>query len=259
MCRKKAKDGIWPVKLTGREVCEYADWLERETNCVVLNRFGRDDAVFFMHYSDFFTPDNEERCEDGSCVYVLSEDCLKRLEAWPDVGKCVMMLFDPPLNYDMRVLVAAGIVEQEPRQEQETKEERKMPKKRCPNCGHEIFIVTAHVTQDWLVDRDGDFVECAQEAVEVTHKPDDGDIWTCRRCGYSEEGRRFNMDWPEDALPTAVAKLVDTDQDGNPIGKAACYWCEDSGMKPADDDAKCSRCVVRRLLAHAGTERIDEG
>ena len=28
--------------------------------------------------------------------------------------------------------------------------------KKCPNCGSEEFFVTAHVTQDWLVDKQDD-------------------------------------------------------------------------------------------------------
>lgn len=29
----------------------------------------------------------------------------------------------------------------------------------CPKCGNTTFIATAHVTQTWLVDEDGDFIE----------------------------------------------------------------------------------------------------
>ena len=46
----------------------------------------------------------------------------------------------------------------------------------CPKCGNTTFITTAHVTQTWLVDEDGDFDE-------VTHAPDAEDLFTCSKCG----------------------------------------------------------------------------
>lgn len=44
-----------------------------------------------------------------------------------------------------------------------------------PNCGNNHFYVTAHVTQDWIVDEDEGFVECANE------------------CGYTSSGDTFNV------------------------------------------------------------------
>lgn len=70
---------------------------------------------------------------------------------------------------------------------------RDMPKI-CPRCGNATFVVTAHVTQDWLVDADGNFVEEKQSCVEVTHAPDDGDIWTCAVCGLAEPGSGFERE-----------------------------------------------------------------
>ena len=64
--------------------------------------------------------------------------------------------------------------------------------KRCPQCGFQKFIVTAHVTQDWCVDEDGDFMTCLQNCVEVTHKPDDEDLWECVFCGFKAAGSEFN-------------------------------------------------------------------
>lgn len=66
-----------------------------------------------------------------------------------------------------------------------------MPK-RCPKCGSQVFSVTAHVTQDWEVDQDGDFLRCTNECVETTHRPDDDDIWTCAKCGHEAPGKDFN-------------------------------------------------------------------
>lgn len=52
----------------------------------------------------------------------------------------------------------------------------------CPKCGGTIFIVTAHVTQDWKVNEFGDFIEEVSSCEEVTHRPDDDDVWTCANC-----------------------------------------------------------------------------
>lgn len=46
----------------------------------------------------------------------------------------------------------------------------------CPKCGNTTFIATAHVTQTWLVDEDGDFIEAKSDCDEVTHAPDAEDF-----------------------------------------------------------------------------------
>lgn len=66
-----------------------------------------------------------------------------------------------------------------------------MSKHICPKCGNDTFRVTAHVTQDWEVDSEGDFIDCLNDAVEITHQPDDDDIWECSGCGYSADGSEF--------------------------------------------------------------------
>lgn len=53
----------------------------------------------------------------------------------------------------------------------------------CPKCGNTTFIATAHVTQTWLVDEDGDFIEAQSDCDEVTHAPDAEDLFTCSKCG----------------------------------------------------------------------------
>ena len=65
--------------------------------------------------------------------------------------------------------------------------------KRCPKCGAEIFYVTAHVVQDWKVNRNGDFVEIVDDCIEVAHYPDDMDIWSCANCLYEDRGIAFNV------------------------------------------------------------------
>lgn len=74
-----------------------------------------------------------------------------------------------------------------------SQEEIKMTnnKYRCPVCGAKNFEVTAHVTQDWKIDCNGTFLEALNECVEVTHYPDETDIWSCSNCDFSAEGKSF--------------------------------------------------------------------
>lgn len=61
----------------------------------------------------------------------------------------------------------------------------------CPKCGSKSFLVLAHVTQEWLVDGAGDYLHCTEERVEVTHKPDEQDVWTCFNCCHEAEGSKL--------------------------------------------------------------------
>ena len=65
--------------------------------------------------------------------------------------------------------------------------------KKCPKCGCTKFHATAHVTQDWEVDQNGNFVKSLNDCVEVTHFPDDEDVWDCANCGYSAAGSEFEI------------------------------------------------------------------
>lgn len=51
------------------------------------------------------------------------------------------------------------------------------------NPEHDRFITVAHVTQDWVVDENGNFLEVAEECLEVTHGPDKYNSWICDICG----------------------------------------------------------------------------
>jgi hypothetical protein len=56
----------------------------------------------------------------------------------------------------------------------------------CPNNPkHNHFITTAHVTQDWVVDKDGDFVKCLDQCSQVDNFPEKGNQFTCKKC-YAE-------------------------------------------------------------------------
>lgn len=53
----------------------------------------------------------------------------------------------------------------------------------CPNDPtHETFVTVAHVSEDWLVDRNGSFIESCG-TLETVADPDPGNLWTCRTCG----------------------------------------------------------------------------
>lgn len=55
----------------------------------------------------------------------------------------------------------------------------------CPNNhNHKEFSVTAHVTQQWKVCENGEFIETLDNCIEVTHGPNAHDfIFTCIDCG----------------------------------------------------------------------------
>lgn len=65
-------------------------------------------------------------------------------------------------------------------------------KTRCTNVLKDVIGLTmgnAHVVQGWRVDCDGEFIEETESCVEVTHKPDDDDIWQCTKCGWEGPGK----------------------------------------------------------------------
>jgi ribosomal protein S27AE len=68
-----------------------------------------------------------------------------------------------------------------------------MQRKKCPKCGAGVFYVSAHVIQDWEVDEYGNFINTIDDCVEVTHHPDDNDLWECVKCGCNAPGRDFNV------------------------------------------------------------------
>ena len=54
----------------------------------------------------------------------------------------------------------------------------------CPNNkNHNEFITVAYVSQDWVVDSEGEFIrECDCEN-QTLHRPNSGNEWTCGICG----------------------------------------------------------------------------
>lgn len=72
--------------------------------------------------------------------------------------------------------------------------------KKCPICGNTEFHVTAHVTQSWLVDGEGCFMEALSDCDAVTHEPDNQDLWTCSKCGHEAPGEKFEVDGCENPV-----------------------------------------------------------
>lgn len=53
----------------------------------------------------------------------------------------------------------------------------------CPkNENHKEFITVAHVSQDWKVDENGNWIDTVDESLEVTAKPQAENTWTCFIC-----------------------------------------------------------------------------
>jgi hypothetical protein len=54
----------------------------------------------------------------------------------------------------------------------------------CPkDKTHDRFVVTAHVTEDWVVDANGDYIETfLRSDCVVIHEPDEEDVWQCFMC-----------------------------------------------------------------------------
>lgn len=76
----------------------------------------------------------------------------------------------------------------------------------CPKCGSMAFYVTAHVTQSWTADEFGSFLSELSSCDEVTHAPDDDDIWECANCCHDAAGRELVRTVTEDEYMTLVEK-----------------------------------------------------
>ena len=75
----------------------------------------------------------------------------------------------------------------------------------CPRCGGTTFETVAHITQTWKVDEYGNFLLALSECDEVTHWPDNDNIWVCSACGT--EGLLYSKDYAPLAIPERFAKL----------------------------------------------------
>lgn len=66
--------------------------------------------------------------------------------------------------------------------------------KRCPNCGCTRFYVIAHVTQGWEVNKNGDWLMTIDNCIDITHRPDNYDLWECLECAYKANGFEFEVE-----------------------------------------------------------------
>jgi hypothetical protein len=59
----------------------------------------------------------------------------------------------------------------------------------CPkDPSHDQFVTVAHVTEDWVVDSEGDFIEVHEgNQGEVVAKPHPDNTWQCLLCGTEAE------------------------------------------------------------------------
>ena len=122
--------------------------------------------------------------------------------------------------------------------------------KRCPKCGHAEFTTTAHVMQEWLVNKHGDFISAVADCLEVTHGPDDGNLWECARCGFSAGGSAFDHEESEpEPVPELVQKLMDRMNDDAVLVSAMCDWRKDTSKC---DPANCGTCPMTAILRDAG-------
>ena len=80
-------------------------------------------------------------------------------------------------------------------------------KKACPKCGGRTFAVNAHVVQGWLVNEDGEYVATTEDCVEVTHEPDDDDLWCCESCGHEASGRDMHFSDTHTSLVLELSKM----------------------------------------------------
>jgi cytochrome oxidase Cu insertion factor (SCO1/SenC/PrrC family) len=56
----------------------------------------------------------------------------------------------------------------------------------CPNNPeHKKFVTVAHISQDWVVDENGNFIEVYNECNETVAPPNPDNIWECNECGAS--------------------------------------------------------------------------
>lgn len=62
---------------------------------------------------------------------------------------------------------------------------------RCPKCGGLTFRASAHVVQEWVVDENGNYMECSEECSEVVHVPTGDNLWSCHACGHTAPGDEF--------------------------------------------------------------------
>ena len=104
-------------------------------------------------------------------------------------------------------------------------------KARCPkNETHKRFITVAHVTEDWVVDEKGNFIEvCDETCGETTHGPDPENTWQCAIC-FAE------------AIVVANQQEDDSEKIRKLYENGECPDCGDTIPPTMVDGGECENC-----------------
>jgi|19_taG_2_1085344.scaffolds.fasta_scaffold04570_6 hypothetical protein len=64
-------------------------------------------------------------------------------------------------------------------------------KAKCPNDpNHKEFVTVAYVSEDWVVDENGDFIEVFENNDTcILHEPSADNIWYCNTCDNGTEAK----------------------------------------------------------------------
>lgn len=79
----------------------------------------------------------------------------------------------------------------------------------CPICGGTEFFTPAHVSETWIVDGAGNWLETVTTGDDIIAPPDNGNIWECINCGAEGvlvEDDRTTPEWR--AIYTPTLKLA---------------------------------------------------
>ena len=135
----------------------------------------------------------------------------------------------------------------------------------CPRCGNLAFSVTAHVAQDWVVNHNGDYIETINQCSQVTHEPDDDDVWQCMKCGYDGAGKEFVINDPE-RIEEVLGNISGSLSEEKPVVEQPMtgetyYGLEDARKRLCDfcEAGECESCMVSRLLDDAYIEARNAG
>ena len=62
-------------------------------------------------------------------------------------------------------------------------------KAKCPNNpDHKRFVTVVYVSEDWVVDENGEFIEVSPNSeMCVLHNPNPDNIWLCCKCAAEAE------------------------------------------------------------------------
>jgi hypothetical protein len=83
----------------------------------------------------------------------------------------------------------------------------------CPkDPTHKQFLTTATVTQDWLVDADGEFVKVVNDCSLVFARPDPLNQWWCAECGTDAINTETTEEDEEDLVPFNVSFNKETEK-----------------------------------------------